>query len=37
MKNYFKSSVLFKKLPDMATELNNLKKEIEELKKQLNK
>ena len=37
LKNYFKSSVLFKKLPDMATELNNLKKEIEELKKQLNK
>lgn len=36
-KNYFKSSVLFKKLPDMATELNNLKKELEELKKQLNK
>ena len=37
MKNYFKSSVLFKKLPDMATELNALKKEVEELKKQLNK
>ena len=37
MKNYFKSSVLFKKLPDMAAELNRLKKEIEELKKQLNK
>ena len=37
LKNYFKSSVLFKKLPDMATELNSLKKEIEELKKQLNK
>ena len=37
LKNYFKSSVLFKKLPDMATELNNLKKELEELKKQLNK
>ncbi len=37
MKNYFKSSVLFKKLPDMATELNNLKKELEELKKQLDK
>ena len=36
-KNYFKSSVLFKKLPEMATELNNLKKELEELKKQLNK
>ena len=37
LKNYFKSSVLFKKLPDMAAELNSLKKEIEELKKQLNK
>ena len=37
LKSYFKSSVLFKKLPDMATELNNLKKELEELKKQLNK
>ena len=37
MKNYFKSSVLFKKLPDMAAELNSLKKEIDELKKQLNK
>ena len=37
IKNYFKSSVLFKKLPDMAAELNSLKKEIEELKKQLNK
>lgn len=37
LKNYFKSSVLFRKLPDMATELNNLKKELEELKKQLNK
>ena len=37
MKNYFKSSVLFKKLPDLAAELNSLKKEIEELKKQLNK
>lgn len=37
LKNYFKSSVLFKRLPEMATELNNLKKELEELKKQLNK
>ena len=37
IKSYFKSSVLFKKLPEMATELNSLKKEIEELKKQLNK
>lgn len=37
MKNYFKSSAVFKKLPEMYIELNNLKKEIEELKKQLNK
>ena len=37
LKNYFNSSDLFKKLPDMATELNNLKKELEALKKQLNK
>ena len=37
MKSYFKSSAIFRKLPDMYFELNNLKKEIEELKKQLNK
>ena len=37
LKGYFKSSAVFKKLPDMYFELNNLKKEIEELKKQLNK
>ena len=36
-KNYFKSSAVFKKLPDMYLELNSLKKELEELKKQLNK
>ena len=36
-KNYFKSSAVFKKLPDMYLELGSLKKEIEELKKQLNK
>ena len=36
-KNYFKSSAVFKKLPDMYLELASLKKEIEELKKQLNK
>ena len=36
-KNYFKSSAVFKKLPDMYLELSSLKKEIEELKKQLNK
>ena len=37
LKNYFKSSAVFKKLPDMYLELNSLKKEMEELKKQLNK
>lgn len=37
MKNYFKSSAVFKKLPEMYLELSSLKKEIEELKKQLNK
>ena len=37
LKNYFKSSAVFKKLPDMYLELNSLKKEIEELKKQLAK
>jgi len=36
-KKYFKSSVVFKKLPEMYTTLNNLEKEISELKKQLNK
>ena len=36
-KNYFKSSAVFKKLPDMYLELASLKKEIEELKKLLNK
>ena len=37
MKNFFKSSAVFKKLPEMYMEFNNLKKELEELKKQLNK
>ena len=37
MKNFLKSSAVFKKLPEMYMELNNLKKELEELKKQLNK
>ena len=37
LKGYFKSSAVFKKLPDMYHELNNLKKELEELKKHLNK
>ena len=37
LKNYFKSSAVFKKLPDMYKELNALRKEIDEPKKQLNK
>ena len=37
LKGYFKSSAVFRKLPDMYLELNSLKKELEELKKQLNK
>ena len=37
LKAYFKSSAVFRKLPDMYHELNSLKKEIEELKKQINK
>ena len=37
LKSYFKSSAVFRKLPDIYLELNSLKKEIEELKKQLNK
>lgn len=36
-KQFARSSAVFKKLPDMYTELNKLQKEIEELKKQLNK
>jgi UDP-3-O-[3-hydroxymyristoyl] glucosamine N-acyltransferase len=36
-KKYFKSSVVYKKLPEMYTTLYNLEKEIKELKKQLNK
>lgn len=34
-KNFARSSVVFKKLPDMYTTLNQLQKEIEELKKQI--
>lgn len=36
-KQFFKSSVIYKKLPDMYHTLNRMEKEIEELKKQLNK
>ena len=37
LKGYFKSSAVFRKLPEMYLELNSLKKEIEELQKQLDK
>ena len=37
LKNYFKSSAVFKRLPEMYQELNSLRKELDELKKQLNK
>ncbi len=36
-KQYFKASVVYKRLPDMYTELNMLRKELNELKQQLNK
>ena len=36
-KQFARSSAICKKLPEMYTELNRLQKEIEELKKQLNK
>lgn len=36
-KQFFKSSVIYKKLPDMYQTLNRMEKEFEELKKQLNK
>lgn len=37
MKTFFKSSVIHRRLPDMYTELTALRKELNELKKQLNK
>ncbi|MEG2514507.1 MAG: UDP-3-O-(3-hydroxymyristoyl)glucosamine N-acyltransferase, partial [Bacteroidaceae bacterium] len=37
VKQYFKSSVVNKKLPELYAVVNNLQKELEELKKQLNK
>ena len=37
VKGFMKSSAAFKKLPEIYLELNALKKELEELKKQLNK
>ena len=36
-KNFMKSSAVYKKLPEMNATLNAMQKEIEELKKQLNK
>jgi regulator of replication initiation timing len=36
-KLFARSSAVFKKLPEMYTEMNRMQKEIEELKKQLNK
>ena len=35
-KNFMRSSVVFKKLPEMYSEMNRLKEEIEELKNKLN-
>ena len=37
LKPYFKAAIVTKKLPDMYTELNKLRKEVEELKQLLNK
>lgn len=37
LKQYFKASIAQKSLPEMQTELRQLRKEIEELKQQLNK
>lgn len=37
MKPYFKSQAIFRKLPDMYKEMSTLRKELEELKQQLNK
>lgn len=36
-KTYFKAQAVFRRLPDMYHELNSLRKELDELKKQLNK
>jgi len=35
VKNYFKSSIIIPKLPDMYRQLNALEKEVAELKKKL--
>ena len=36
-KNFARSSIVFKNLPEMYTDVNRMKKEIEELKELLNK
>jgi len=37
IKNFFRSSIIFPKLPDMYKTLNQLQKEVENLRKELNK
>lgn len=37
VKQFFKSSILYRRLPEMNTEIQHLRKELDELKKQLNK
>jgi UDP-3-O-[3-hydroxymyristoyl] glucosamine N-acyltransferase len=37
LKNYFKSSIIFAKLPDIYKNQSQLQKEIETLKKEINK
>lgn len=37
VKQYFKSSILYRRLPEINTEVNNLRRELDELKKQINK
>ncbi len=37
LKKYFRSSILFSKLPEMYKTINQLQKELEDLKKELNK
>ena len=37
LRSYYKAAAVYKKIPDMYLEVHNLRKEIEELKRQLNK
>lgn len=37
VKNFFRSSIIFPKLPDMYRQLNQLQKELDQLKKEINK